>query len=182
MISRIVPVVLILIAFGLFFGYVNPTYTQSVLPLRAEIAGYDSALAASKEFKEKESELEAQKAALDPEDENRIEAFLPDSVDNVQLILDLNSLASRSGISLSNFDTKTVAPDQGGDHLPLSSDSTVDSLDITVSGIGTYQSFKTFLTAAEQSLRPLDLTDLTVEVSPTGVYTYDMTFRIYWLR
>ncbi len=182
MISRIIPIVLILIAIGLFFGYVNPTYTQSILPLRAEIAGYDSALAAAKEFTAKESELEAQKAALNPEEENRIETFLPDDVDNVQLILDLNALASRSGISLSNFDTKEVTPSQGGDHLPLSSDSPVDSLDITVSGIGTYQSFKTFLMAAEQSLRPLDLIDLTVEVSPTGVYTYDMTFRIYWLR
>ncbi len=180
--NRILPVVLILIAVGIFFGYVNPEYTGPVAVLRSEIQGYDSALAAAREFKEKESELMAQRASLPEDGVARVEAFLPDSVDNVQLILDLNALAQRSGITLSNFDISESQQEQEGDRILLESESPVESLDLSVSATGNYASFKTFLAGAELSLRPLDLVDLTIADSATGVYSYTMTFRIYWLR
>jgi hypothetical protein len=184
MIGRLIPFVLILIAAGLFFGYVNPTYTGEIASLKTEIAGYDSALSAANDFTKKEDQLEAERGAISPEDQDRVETFLPDGVDNVQLILDLNSLASRSGLVLSNFDAKEAVGSQASANgsIPLASESNVDSLDLTVSGIGSYQAFKTFLTGAERSLRPLDLTSLSLEATPTGAYDYDMTFRIYWLR
>jgi len=182
MTSRILPVLLILIAIGLFFGYVNPTYTGAVAALRTEIQGYDAALAAADKFAEKERALLAERNSIPAEGLARIESFLPDGVDNVQLILDLNSLASRSGLTLSNFDVGTPAETSGGDRLSLASESPVESLDISVSATGSYAALKTFLLGAEWSLRPLDLTDISISESKTGVYTYDLTFRIYWLR
>ena len=187
MTSRIVPILFILIAVGLFFGYINPTYTGKIAELDAEINGYENALAAADRFAEKESELLLQREGIPTEGIARIEAFLPDGVDNVQLILDLNSLASRSGLQLSDFDVasseegETESP-RGQDQLSLQSDGPSESLDISVSAVGTYASFKSFLEGVEWSLRPLDLVELTVQDSQTGVYNYDMTFRIYWLR
>lgn len=181
--SRITPVVLVLIAIGLFFGYINPTYSGPIADLRTEIRSYDSALVAAKKFNEKESELIAQKGSIASEDIARVNAFLPDGVDNVQLILDLNALASRSGLSLSNFDISVSKNDQNpGDKLSLASESPIESLDLSVTATGNYASFKSFITGAEWSLRPLDLVELSVDDSATGVYTYNMTFRIYWLR
>lgn len=182
MISRLLPFVLILIAIGLFFGYVDPTYTGAVASLKTEIASYDAALAAAQNFSDKEAQLAQQRANINPADEARVETFLPDGVDNVQLILDLNSLASRSGLTLSNFDTQDVSGQSNSNQLPLASENPVESLNLSVSGVGNYKAFKTFLTGAELSLRPMDLTNLTVEVTPSGVYNYGMTFRIYWLR
>lgn len=180
--NRILPIVLILIAVGLFFGYVNPTYTGPVAQLKSEIKSYDSALAAAKQFKAKEEQLKAMKSAIPLEDEARVEAFLPDSVDNVQLILDLNALAERSGLTLSNFDVASSRAEQEGDRILLESESPVQSLDLSLSATGDYESFKSFLLGAELSLRPLDLTELSLSDSATGIYSYDMTFRIYWLR
>lgn len=182
MIARLLPIVLILIAAGLFFGYVNPTYTGQIASLKGEIASYDAALAAAQSFSDKEAQLAQERSAIPAEDEARVEAFLPDGVDNVQLILDLNALAARSGLTLANFDTEDVSGRSGGNQLPLTSEGPVESLNLTVSGVGSYKAFKTFLMGAERSLRPMDLVDLTVDDSPTGVYNYDMTFRIYWLR
>lgn len=185
MTSRIIPILFILIAVGLFFGYINPTYTGKIAELDAEIAGYENALAAADRFAEKESELLLQREGIPTEGLARIEAFLPDGVDNVQLILDLNSLASRSGLQLSDFDIAAVEEGEsrpGQDKLSLESDGPSESLDIAVSAVGSYASFKTFLEASEWSLRPMDLIDLTIQDSQTGVYNYDMVFRIYWLR
>ncbi len=182
MMSRLIPVALVLIAIGLFFGYINPTYGGRIAELRTEIKSYDAALDAAKKFVAKETELKLQRDSISDESLARIEAFLPDGVDNVRLILDLNSLASRSGVVLSNFDTSATATSNEGDKLSLASAGPVDSLDLSVSATGNYNSFKAFLKGAEWSLRPLDLVDLAIEDSSTGVYSYTMTFRIYWLR
>jgi hypothetical protein len=132
----------------------------------------------------------------------------------VQLILDLNSLAAKSGVSLSNFlisDNATAgAVSTGGTPAtvgatagtPTANTSTAanslqsanssagssfgnssltNSLDITVSAKGTYSAFSTFLSAAENSLRPLDITEVNLKSSANGIYTYTITFRIYWL-
>lgn len=181
MMGRIFPVVLILAAIGIFFGYVNPTYSGNVASLREEIRSYDAALRAAEAFREKEAQLMLERNGISQEGLERLESFLPDGVDNVQLILDLNSLASRSGVSLSDFDIAAPAAEQSG-ALELESEDAVESLDLTVTASGTYSAFKTFLQGAEWSLRPLDLVALEIQDSQTGVYSYQMTFRLYWLR
>ena len=95
-------------------------------------------------------------------------AFLPTGVDDVQLILDLNALAARSGVTLSNFniqDKDDGSNDSGSDQLALAGGSPVESIDISMSALGSYDSFRTFLSGIEQSLRPLDVVKLDVKDS-----------------
>lgn len=200
--NRIIPLLLVIGAVGLFMGYTQPTYGGSVAALKEEIQSFDTALSAAEQFKQKEVQLTQQRAAISQEQLDRLEAFLPDSVDNVQLIVDLNSLAARSGVQLSQFDiaeggsnaaAETAAPTAGtpmgaaplaptNAPLALQSSEPTDSLELSVSATGSYAAFRTFLTGVEQSLRPLDVIELSVQDSETGVYTYDITFRLYWLR
>ena len=190
MITRLIPVLMIVGALGLFFGYAQPTYSGSIATMRAEIRDLDTALKAARDFKEKEVELTGARSQIAPEQLARLEAFLPDSVDNVQLIVDLNSLAARSGVTLSEFDIVTgqgtpeagAAPLDTAPALTLGANEPVESLELSVSATGTYAAFRGFLGGVEQSLRPLDVIELSVEDSATGVYTYDVTFRLYWLR
>jgi hypothetical protein len=56
-------------------------------------------------------------------------------------------------------------------------------VELTVETTGTYAQFRTFLAGVEQSLRPLDIVNLTVTPNTTGgAYKYDLTIRIYWLH
>jgi hypothetical protein len=188
MTSKIFPVLLILVAVGVFFAYIHPTYTGDIKSKQEIIYQYDRALAAAKEFKETEAELLSEKNAIPPSDRARIEALLPDGVDNIQLILDLDALASRTGVRLSNYDVRQ-ASEQESEEAALASGSAIDvgedtpyqSITLSVTATGTYDSFRRFLDGAQKSLRLLDLTTLNIAVSNTGVYTYDMTFTIYWL-
>ena len=106
MISRTLPIILIIVAGGLYFTYISPTYTNKIIPLKAEIAQSNEALAAAEDFKQKEAQIATERAAIPQEGLTRLLAYLPDGVDNVQQVLDLNALATRSGISLSNFNIK----------------------------------------------------------------------------
>ncbi|MDQ1299572.1 MAG: hypothetical protein QG636_240 [Patescibacteria group bacterium] len=207
-VSRIIPILLVIGAIGLFVGYTQSTYSSSVAALKDEITNLDSALKAAEQFKLKEAQLTQQRNAMPAEQLARLESFLPDSVDNVQLIVDLNSLAARSGVQLSEFsiaggatdsDTSSArtsaaplaaaGPTTGpaamspqSNTLALQTSKPTESLELSVSATGSYAAFRTFLTGVEQSLRPLDVIELSVQDSDTGVYTYDMTFRLYWLR
>lgn len=186
MMGRILPVLILIGAVGLFFGFVQPAYTGEIAERRLTVQGFDNALAAADLYKEREAALKREQEAIPLDDRSRIQAFLPDGVDNVQLIVDLNALASRSGIRLSNFNVETpdeeAEPAAGRIAGQSELDGLVESLDITVRGVGTYSAFRTFLDGVEHSLRMMDLTNLSIADSETGVYSYDMTFRIYWLR
>ena len=188
MIQRLIPIVIVIAAIGLFFVYTSPAYTGPVTAARLEVESLDGALNAAKAFKDREARLLEERAALSPEGLERLEAFLPNNVNNIQLILDLDALAARSGVRLSNFNVGDQTAEGGpataadGEGLALESTSAIGFIEITLTAEGTYSAFQTFLKATEQSLRMLDLVSLNVEGSATGVYTYDMTFRIYWLQ
>jgi len=191
--NRIAPLVIIVLAIAAFFGYIRPTWDGDIAATRQQITDYNNALDAAARFKEKEAALEAERDKLPPDQLARLDAFLPDSVDNIQLILDLNALASRSGLTLSNFTTSNVPnansgpgsanpTPEGGDGAIGAQANPVDSLTISFTGQGTYNAFRTFLAGIEQSLRPLDLSTLVVANSDTGVYSYQITLKFYWLH
>jgi len=186
--SRVLPLFALMIAAGIFFAYVNPTWSGSIAETKAAIASDDQALAAAATYASQQNELAAARDAIDPANLARLDIFLPGSVDNVGLILDLNALAARSGLLLSNIDVATNAaptvssnPNSAG-ALPAAVTNPVGSVDLSLSAVGTYAALQTFLVGVEKSERLLDVQDLIIKGSDTGVYTYQMRLRIYWLR
>jgi hypothetical protein len=178
---------------GIFIVYVNPTYTKQVIPLQAQIKQLNSTIAAAEEFNKKEAQIATERNALPADSIARLQSYLPDSVDNVQLVLDLNTLAARSGLTLSDLDiaagtgTEQVAPAAGADAsgaLPLQSVSSKisDSLQISFKAKGPYAGFRTFLMTLEESLRPMDLTHIEIKTDPLLPDTFSLTFTIYWLH
>lgn len=182
------PLLLILIAIGIFFAYIHPTYTGSIKASTEQIKQYDKALAAAEDYRNKESELLSDQNAINLGDRRKVETFLPDGVDNVQLILDLDALASRTGVRLSNFSITRVSEEQSeeralrGGRINIEEGQGYESITLSVTALGTYQAFRKFLDGIEKSLRILDVVGLDVSATPTGVYTYGMTIKIYWLR
>lgn len=183
----ILPILAIMIAVGIFFTYVRPTWLGSIAETREIIAQNDAALNAAMEYKNKENELASAYTAIDSGNLARLSLFLPDSVDNVRLILDINSLMARSGISLAdievtasslNNEVNVSAP--GAMAAPRA--NPVGYIDLSLSAVGTYDSFLSLLDGIERSARFLEVLDISVDGSDTGVYKYNMTIRTYWLR
>lgn len=191
--SKVLPILFLLIAGGIFAGYIHPTVTGDIAAARAEIKKYDAALSASTRYEQKQVQLANEQQALPADGIARLEQYLPDSVDNVQLILDLDSLASRSGLTITNFNTTESAVSITGDGadsaeggvagqvLSIDPSKPYESLDLSITASGSYAQMRAFIDGVESSLRPLDLIQFQLTDSPTGVYKYQMTFRLYWL-
>jgi len=186
--DRVLPLVALLVAVGIFFVYVNPTWSGPIAATKEEIALNDQALKAADQFAAQQNALAAARNAIDPANLARLSTLLPDSVDNVVLILDLNALAARSGFSLANIDViSNTAGGAGvsapqGQGLPAAGTNPVGSIDLSLSAVGTYAAMQAFLTGVERSARLLDVRDIVVRGSDTGVYNYQMVLRLYWLR
>jgi len=180
--SRILPVLALLIAIGIFFTYVSPTWSGPVAAAKAAIASDDQALTAASEFSAQQNTLTSARNTIRPEDLARLEIFLPDSVDNVGLILNLNALAAHSGLSLSHVDVTSNAMNAASAAPASAVANSVNSVDLSLSAMGTYAALQNFLQNVEKSERLLDVRDLSVKGSTTGVYTYQMTLRLYWLH
>lgn len=183
--THILPAFSFILAIVIFFAYVNPTWTGAIAEARAAIAADDQALVSAKQYSAQQNQLAAARDSIDPQHVDALSKFLPNSVDNVGLILDLNALAARSGLSVADIDVITNATGNAQSvtgALPASDVNPVNSVDLSLSALGTFGSLKTFLTGIEKSARLLDIQDFTVRGSDTGVYTYQMTIRIYWLR
>src|SRR3989344_2117092 len=134
------------VAFSVFFAYVNPTWSGSIASTKAAIAADDQALDAARTYISQQAQLTEEKSSIDQASLARLSIFLPDAVDNVGLILYLNTLAARSGVSLSNIDvikggksgTRGSATTDEIGSLPVSGISPVDSVDLSLSAVGTY--------------------------------------------
>jgi Tfp pilus assembly protein PilO len=177
-------------AVAIFFFYTSPAY-DAMQALTAQNAQYNAALDKATQLQQIKQTLLSRYQSFDPNALTRLTTMLPDQVDNIRLILDLDNLAGVYGMSLQNVDISS--PDsQNGSVVSSIADASqpYDSLTIDFSTRGTYQQFTQFLTALESSLRLVDLVSLSIAPAGTTqpgsagqpLYVYTMTVQTYWLR
>ncbi len=189
------------LAGGIFFLYTKPEY-DSVKTTQIKIAQYDAALYKAAELQKLKQTLLSRFSAFNPRDLDRLHKFLPDHVDNVRLILDLDNLASNYGLSLQNVDVSSSVTRSANSQSTIGEigtpDQKYDSLTFTFSTRATYANFVQFMTGIESSLRIVDLVSLTIDPDLAGSatvlpgapsrnpsepqYSYRITLRTYWLK
>lgn len=93
----------IILAGSIFFLYTKPTY-DDIQAIQVQIAQYNDALAKATQLQTIKATLLDKYNHFTPTDLARLQVLLPDQVNNIGLILDLDTLASQFGISLENVD------------------------------------------------------------------------------
>lgn len=174
---------------GIFFFYTKPAYA-TVGELQAQIAQYQEALDKAAQLQALKQKLMDRYNAFNPTDVSRLQTMLPDHVDNIGLILELDNLASRYGMALENVDVSALQSDNNQQSVVETigvSSQKYDSLTIHFATYGTYDNFRAFLRDLESSLRIVDLQLLTLSAQTTPgsselAYGYQMTIKTYWLK
>ena len=176
----IIPILMILAAGGLFFGYAYPKYPEIKL-LRAEANQYEEALAKSAELQALRDELNISYAAFSKENLDRLSAMIPSNFNVVQLAYDLDSMASVHGLSITNLNLLTSEIDTEG-ASEGTNEVTLRAVDLEFQAAGRYEALVRFLQDLERSLRIMDVTSLTFGGNEEGGATYMVTVRVYALR
>ena len=175
------PVAVFVIIIGMFFGVIDPMYAK-IQDFKNESASYDSALTKSKELQAQRDVLNSKYNALPPESLARLDKLVPTNVDNVRLIMDINGIASKYGMSLKNIKI-TIADDKKNSATGVGPDrKKYNSLRIGFSVSGPYKTFLAFLGDLEKSLRIVDVTSIAFTSTDQDFYEYMIELQTYWLK
>lgn len=180
----IFPIIALVVAGVVFYFYIDPTYAQ-IKELRKDEATLNAALSRALELQATRDQLLSRYNTFSPDDLARLEKMLPDHVDNVRLALDMDSLAAQYGmrirnVSIEKVDEKKVKPRQSQAVGP--DERMYESMVLSFTVSGQYDTFRTLLTDLEKSLRLVDIESLSFSSTEVGIYDFTVSLRTYWLK
>jgi len=194
--KKIFQILMVAGAIVLFYMYIDPKFKEIKI-LVEEKKSYDDILQKSKELISMRNKLRESYNKFSEEDLNKLNKVVPDTVDNVRLILDIDSIADKYGIILRNIATTDMSPartsdsdkDQKDSTILVSSGNQFGTIGLSFSFISSYETFKLFLRDLEKSMRIVDVKNLTVSASEVqkekegqNFYNYSISLETYWLR
>ena len=200
----IFPTFLIGIAITAFFMFTSPLY-KDVSTIGAEVSSYNEALNNSKALDQQRYDLTTKYNAISAENLSKLEKLLPDNVDNIKLILEIDKISKAYGMKL-----KDVKYDSTATPTSTATGTTAPTLNIvkTNTGIqnssedfgtwnlefstqGSFDNLIAFIKDLESNLRIVDVSSITFSsnsgvglgVVPTpGGYKYSFKIKTYWLK
>lgn len=181
MLRKISPIILILVSVGAFFAFIQPRY-ESLLKEKVLADEYADTFDNSTLLLNKRDDLlKEENNSFNPEDLVRLKKMLPDGVDNVRLILDIDGIANRYGLSIRNTRVGQDISTAGGQGT-LSSVQPYGSISLSFSVSASYATFLKFLNDLERSLRLVDIVSLQVKADRPDFYNFDIVLKTYWLK
>ncbi len=191
----------------LFFTVVNPLYSD-VSDLRKEVAAYNLALNNSTELQKTRDSLVDTYKNIKEEDRDRLEHFLPNTVNNIKFILEVERIANLHSMSLKNIkfdppktgDSKMMGTAGGststGGTLITTNDPSASKpygvFPVEFTTEGNYSTFVLFLKDLEHNLRLVDIKSISftvpnvdpkqgAQIDP-NIFTYTLKVETYWLK
>lgn len=205
----LLPILFIIVAIAVFAGVTNPVYLDiQELTLQAE--SYDEALANSKRLQAERDKLTQTYNSFSRTSVEALEIMVPNSVDNIGLIQEIQRMALELGIVVKNvnFDPSQVEPEDGEVEEGLEDEAATPTqsaqnvprrgavetnglydtflLEFTIEG--SYEDFVRFLAELEKNLRIVDISNINFTASSldskgnfSDVYDYTFTTKTYRL-
>lgn len=184
----------IIVCIATFFLVIKPRY-DNLKDTRDQVSSYNSSLSTAEQLRVSRDELVAKYNNIPKADLDSLKTLLPDSVDNIRLIIQLDSIATKNNMSTlrnveysSESDTAVNSDNTStiGSNLPYG------EFTASFQTSGTYQNFLAFLSDLEQNLRIVDITSVDFGGSegssggdgqPMGNnLTYKINLKTYWLK
>ncbi len=198
------PILAIIVSVTLFFSFTKPTFDQ-YKAVDGQIADYEGALNSAQQLQDKIAELDKEKNSIQESDFSRLQTFLPDSVDEVSIVLILDDVATRHNLVLDGIKVKIsggkdgVAQSQNPGTLKeqlftddpkaskkevVGADGTtvvrpqdnVESVGLSFGVTGEYADFRSFLMDLEKSLAVMDIS--TVGIKPPAAETDKSSYSV----
>ncbi len=191
MTSNIIAVLFVIASVGLYFGYTSDAITH-IKDLRSQVTSQDVAFDHTRQITKKKQELIEKRNSISADDQARLSHLIPDSVDTVRLISEVNRIAAQNGVEVKSLDIKGGDASRAGKPIGPD-DSPVGAVQIDLAVNSTYPRFFNLMNDLERSLRIMDITSVNVVAAPssagsgartpnTGVYQYTISAKTYWLK
>lgn len=191
----VLPITILAVAVFGFFWYVQPTYDK-IGKLQSRIATYDKNLNRITKLQQQLNKKLAARDSITSAEFRRLNRIVPRSVDTVRLLIELDRIAARHGLSVqdtsfsgaprliqatSSQQTNASTPSQ------ISEERNYRTVTVSFSTTGEYETIQNFLRDLERSSRLMDLTSFQLKTPKTesdanvgNKNAYSITLNTYW--
>ena len=152
MVKLLIPIISIIVALALYFFFIQDTL-ERVAELKIESAQFDEALESAQELENTIERLTRESESIQTSDLDKLEILLPDHIDSVRFIYDLNTIADIHNKTLGEVFVEELKGDR------------FTSTIVTFSINGTYSELLAFLSDLELSLRIIDVQSISFKVT-----------------
>jgi len=194
--KNIFSIIFIAGAIASFVMIVQPRYKE-IQELQKKSGELEQVLANARRLQSLRDELLEKKNSLNQTDLTRLEKMVPNSVDNVKLILELQNIANQYSLQIEAANTskeegeenskegsKEGSKDKDKKEASLvdveSRDYGIITLNFNITG--NYQNFLSFLRDIERNLRVTDIRNVAFSSDGTGTYSFQLSLDTYWLK
>ena len=174
-------------AIAIFVLYTNPEYAI-IQQQQADYQKLSSANSKAMELRVKREQILKDRGTISDVQIANLNKFLPDGVENVKLIIDIQNISSlvlaqdiRGAKVISSANTKTTS--SGNASAGVTSDGKkYGTIALNFSVTTTYDKFILFLQSLENNLRLVDVSDISFTSTDTDKYDFNVTLQTYWLK
>lgn len=199
----ITPILFLIVAIVIFFVAIDPLYGE-IKQLNTDVSTYNTALNNSTELQKTRDSLIDTYKGVKTEDKSRLEHFLPNTINNIELILEIEKIANLHGMPIGDIKFETTSLESNNQQASTGTDSTIvassshnDNLSYSVFPMefnveGRYDTFVEFLKDLELNLRLVDIKSISFSVPPPSnssgnvtdpnIYSYTLKIETYWLK
>ena len=183
------PIILILVSIGIFFLFIDPQI-KGIEAVNQTIRVNDEMIELGNNLREDREQLQEKYSNISSADKEILRKILPDTVDNVRLILDINNIADDFGITITNIGVEggSNSETEENENSVIDANTTgfdYGAIELSFSVVSTYNNFKRFMMDLEDSLRLVDITSFSVAPASTEtgeLYSFSVSLNTYWLR
>lgn len=181
----ILSIIMLVASIAGFAIFIVPEY-QDIQKLRVEKEDYNQILANARKLQEQRKKLVDKYNTFDPIMLGKLQTMLPTNPENVNLILEIDSIARQYGLVVQNVKIEDPAQQTPSTPRPGSApvNNEIGTLDISFALAGPYAGFTSFVKMVEKNLRVVDFEKITfTNVDETKQsYQYSVGIKTYWLK
>ncbi len=185
MIRTITPIFSIIIAIVVFMFFTKPMFAE-IKVLQAKTSQYAEAANKAQELNAALAEKLTAKRSNSSENLERLNALVPESIDEVTVLADLNQLARTHNMLFGNINVEDgdlteidVDPKKAISQKINYQDITTASINFSL--IGTYEQFKAFLADVERSLVMMEVTKIDFMAGEGALQQFEVTVNLFAL-
>lgn len=171
----------IVMALTVGYAFVYPSFSE-ISTLNEQKTKLEASLTMANEIENKKNQLLATLENLPAGERKNIETVLPDSLNLVKLVADIDAIGAKRGISIDKISSREGAGTPGEAIGAAESSPTYQSAIVGFTFTSDYQNFRSFMDELEKSMRILDIKSVKITPGLKGTYVYTLEFETYWLK
>ncbi len=163
-----------------FFTWTQPML-DSMKGLNEQKRIINEKLSSLKEIEKERENILASYNSIGDTNREKVGKILPSRAEEIDLIVEMESMAVKSGVTLKDVNISDVAQEQeSASNIKNGESLYPNEIGLAIKASGSYQSFKEFLKNIETNLRIIDIESLYFISGDVDFYEYNMKIKSYW--